>query len=104
MRLFNCFNLNNLKTTTDFYREYTFSKHSFRIHNDAMLTSQLLKEFEAVRKHLLQVTHMQGYKMAANVGVVIQVMLDMENQTVVLLVQEIMNSFVVELGTTLYMK
>ena len=69
-----------------------------------MLTSQLLKEFEAVRKHLLQVTHMQGYKMEKNAGVVIQGMLDMENQAVTVLVQGIMNSFAVELGTTLYMK
>ena len=47
---------------------------------------------------------MQGFKMAANVGVVIQTMLDMENQAVTVLVQGIMNSFAVELGTTLYMK
>ena len=46
---------------------------------------------------------MQGYKMAANVGVVIQGMLDMENQAVTVLVQEIIHSFVVDVGTTLYM-
>ena len=47
---------------------------------------------------------MQAYKMAANVGVVIQGMLDMENQAVTVLVQEIINSFVVDVGTTLCMK
>ena len=42
--------------------------------------------------------------MVVNVGVAIQVIPDMENQAVIFRVLEIIKSFVVELGTTLYMK
>ena len=47
---------------------------------------------------------MQGCKMKDNVGAAIQVIPDMENQAVIFRVLEIIKSFVVELGTTLYMK
>ena len=47
---------------------------------------------------------MQVYKMVKSVGVVIQDMLDMENQAATVHVPEMIHSFVVEVGTTLFMK
>ena len=47
---------------------------------------------------------MQGSKAVCNVGVAIPAMLDMENQNVVFHVLEMMNSFVVGIGTTLCMR